>query len=75
MIDTHVGAVPNRASDPLQDATSPYRPIPSCLYFPQEHLRDFGIMPQRLRYGHGQEEEVAQFARSKTDYDPTLWSC
>lgn len=68
-------AVPNRTPDSLEDATPPYRPLPSGLHFPQQHLCRFGIMPQWLRYGHGQKEEVAQFAGSETDYDPTLRSC
>ena len=71
----HGVAVPNRTPDPLEDATPPYRPVPSCLYLPKQHLRGFGIMPQRLCYGHGQEEEVAQFAGSETDHDPALRSC
>lgn len=47
-------AVPNRASNPLQDEASESRPISAGLFHGQVHIPRFGTVPERFFDGHGQ---------------------
>lgn len=57
-------SVPNRTSDPLEDATCQYRPIPSGILLQPMHIHCARAVSKWIPDGYGQEAKVCHRARS-----------
>lgn len=68
----HVVAVPNRITNPLENAPQEYRPVPTSLLIRQLHFSSPRAVSQRLSYGHGKAAKGPHRTRSSILLSPDL---